>query len=128
MPAVGGRSASNACFEKWIGNRSVPAFGLWSVLYFGPTMKTNILRFDRLSHRWVRVLWAALVCLAGLPAPAVAQPRDVLTATAVSQRAKTTPGDKFAVAVILNLEEGWHVWPNKPVLPKGMEDVVATPT
>ncbi len=91
-------------------------------------MKTNTLPIDRLSRRWVRVLWAALFCLAAVPAPASAQPQEVLTATAVAQRTKTAPGDKFAVAIILNLEPGWHVWPNKPVLPKGMEDLVAIPT
>jgi thiol:disulfide interchange protein len=91
-------------------------------------MKNITLGIDRVSRPWVSLLWAAMICLAAIPTPASAQPREVLTATAVSQRTKTMPGDKFAVAVIFDLEQGWHVWPNKPVLPKGMEDVVATPT
>jgi thiol:disulfide interchange protein DsbD len=72
-------------------------------------------------------LAALLLCIVGGRA-AVAQPGDVMTATATAQRVKAAPGDRFAVAIILNFGEGWHAWPNKPVVPKGMEDLVAIPT
>ncbi len=49
-------------------------------------------------------------------------------ATSVSQKAKASPGDQFAVAVVLEYEENWHSWPNKPVLPKELEGVDARPT
>lgn len=59
---------------------------------------------------------------------APAQPSAVVTASAHAQRVRTTPGDQFSVAIVLDFADGWHAWPNKPVLPKGMEDLLAIPT
>jgi len=63
----------------------------------------------------------ALVLLVGLTSPARAQFGDpVVTATAKASKAVVTPGDQFTIAVIFEHEEGYHTWPNKPVVPKGV--------
>lgn len=99
-------------------------FGLWSVLYFtrmNPLLKAPPLPFARLC-----TLLAGIVALC-CASPASARQREVLHPSAVAQRTVTAPGDQFAIAFIMEFDEGWHAWPNKPVLPQGV-DVDATPT
>lgn len=54
---------------------------------------------------------------------AARQPSDVLTVKAVSQMKKVHRGDQFAVAVIFNVNSGWHVWPARGTakIPAGQE-------
>ncbi len=69
------------------------------------------------------VLFIALLALCADQAHA-----QKVTASSETQRLKAHAGDQFALAVVLDFAEGWHVWPNQPVLPKGYEDLQATPT
>lgn len=48
--------------------------------------------------------------------------------TAVSQQTHVMPGGQFAVAVVISFDDGWHAWPNRPVIPDVLEGVLATPT
>jgi thiol:disulfide interchange protein DsbD len=75
---------------------------------------------------WGALLIALLVVL--FPARTVLAQREVMHASAIAQRSVTAPGDQFAIAVILDFEDGWHSWPNKPVIPEGIEGLVAIPT
>lgn len=75
------------------------------------------------------VLAAVLTALFLTPAPARAlQPRQVVSIEVVPQREAAHPGDQFALAVIITLEDTWHIWPNQPVVPPALEGVDATPT
>ncbi|MBX3357282.1 MAG: thioredoxin family protein [Phycisphaeraceae bacterium] len=80
--------------------------------------------------RLVALAFASLLLL-GVPAPA-AQPAPSddapVAISAIAQRTTTQPGDRFAVAVVLEFAEGWHVWPHVPVVPKELDGVTATPT
>ncbi len=66
---------------------------------------------------------------ATLPSAAHAQPQEVLRVSAVAERGPVYPGDQFAVAIVMDFAEGWHAWPNKPVLPPELgTDFDAIPT
>jgi thiol:disulfide interchange protein len=71
---------------------------------------------NRLSA-WV---WAIVTSLC-LGAAAAAQPQ-VVTVTAKAQKASVVPGDQIAIAVVFDHEEGWHIHPSNPVVPKEMGD------
>ncbi len=65
-----------------------------------------------------------------LPA-ACAQPADdqpMVRVAAVAERTQTAPGDTFAVAVRFAFKEHFHIWPNSPVKPKGLDDLEPIPT
>ncbi|MBC7772378.1 MAG: hypothetical protein H7210_07785, partial [Pyrinomonadaceae bacterium] len=79
------------------------------------------------SARLFRVL-LSLVLLLGVQA-SVARAGETLTVSAVAQRTPVHPGEQFAVAIVMDFAEGWHAWPNVPVVPKGLEgDLDAIPT
>ncbi|MCU0688880.1 MAG: hypothetical protein MUE97_03955, partial [Phycisphaerales bacterium] len=48
--------------------------------------------------------------------------------TAVAERAVTLPGDRFVIAVQFAFAEHFHIWPNTPTVPAGMEELVPIPT
>ncbi|MGH7132641.1 MAG: cytochrome c biogenesis protein CcdA [Phycisphaerales bacterium] len=76
----------------------------------------------------VVVVMAAMLGLVGPAQSVVIQPADgKMTLTATVQRPKAAPGDQFAIALTMQFEDGWHAWPNQPIVPKGI-DVTPTPT
>ena len=48
--------------------------------------------------------------------------------TAESSAATAVPGSTLVIAVTLNHNEGYHTWPNEPVIPEALGDFPATPT
>lgn len=78
------------------------------------------------QHVVVGVLSLILIC-----SPAFGQrfaPSGRVHVTAVSQQTQVMPGGQFAVAVVIAFDDGWHAWPNKPVIPDVLDGVFATPT
>ena len=77
----------------------------------------------------VAAIIAAVVVLVEPARSVVIAPADdgKMTLTAAVQRPKAAPGDQFAIALTMQFEDGWHAWPNKPIVPKGI-DVTPTPT
>ncbi|MCX5692036.1 MAG: protein-disulfide reductase DsbD family protein, partial [Planctomycetota bacterium] len=66
--------------------------------------------------------WALLMAAALLVAPkAYAQP-EVVKVTFAADRASSAPGGTVLIAVTYNHEEGWHIQPNKPVVPPELGD------
>lgn len=80
------------------------------------------------SARFLRALLALLVLIGS--APAIAEADEALTVKAVAQREPVHPGEQFAIAIVMEFGEGWHAWPNVPVVPEGLEgtDFGAIPT
>ncbi|MFQ5889601.1 MAG: cytochrome c biogenesis protein CcdA [Gemmatimonadota bacterium] len=80
----------------------------------------------RTRARGGRVALAALAFLSGgLPlarSPAAAQPvwegEPAVTVRAVAARRVVRPGDQIAIAVVIEHAEGFHTWPNEPVVPE----------
>ncbi len=72
--------------------------------------------------RWLIVL-AGLVSALVAPLSEARQPADPLTARAVPQYTKVHAGEQFAVAVIIEVEDHWHIWPSasKGKLPSGVD-------
>lgn len=78
------------------------------------------------------------LCLSALlaaAAPAAAQPDfgfgggdDEIVVRAVAQRDAAHPGGEIVVAVVIDHADGFHTWPNEPVLPQELADFPTTPT
>jgi thiol:disulfide interchange protein DsbD len=58
--------------------------------------------------------------------PGVGDP--VLTLSAYANKAVASPGDQLAIAVVMDLIPGWHVWPNKPEAVEGVSGLTQIPT
>lgn len=79
--------------------------------------------------RWsVTAIATALLALAGVrsasgSAAAAGQPEGAgkMSLSGEAQRVKAAPGDQFAIALTMQFAEGWHAWPNKPVIPRGVD-------
>jgi len=89
---------------------------------------------------------AAILLLAAIALPAAAQfgqdstfgaprtsgetsePEKEVTASLLSSREAVTPGGQFAVAVVFDMIKGWHINPQKPVVPEAMGDFTPIPT
>ncbi len=41
--------------------------------------------------------------------------------TAIPSKPAAAPGDQIAVAVVLDIAHGWHIWPEKPDLPPALD-------
>ncbi len=79
---------------------------------------------------WAARAWAglatALVLLA--LAPAAAAQESMVTVTAKAQKASVVPGEQFAIAVVFDQQDGWHMHPHEPVVPPEMGDFTPIPT
>jgi len=72
-------------------------------------------------------LAAACLAIAGGPPDALAQvgfggPPDAVKVRAVPERAAVAPGDRLPIAIVLDFEDKFHSWPNKPVVPPEFGD------
>lgn len=52
----------------------------------------------------------------------------VVVVTAQAGKTVVRPGDQFPIAVVFDHAEGWHVHPNRPVVPESWEDFKPNPT
>ncbi len=82
-----------------------------------------------MQHRvWIV---SGLLVLLALFAPGF-QPRvraqGAVAVEVKTSRLKVSPGDQFAVAIVFQHDEGWHIHTNDPVVPKEWEDFAAIPT
>lgn len=77
------------------------------------------------APRWLALTLALALTWLGL---AQAARGDRVSVSAVPQRDQVVAGDQFAVAVIIDMEEGWHIWPSKPVIPPELGDFVPEAT
>lgn len=76
-------------------------------------------------------LIALVLALAGSGA-ALAQPggsgdAGPVRVSAIAQKTSVAPGDQIAIAVVFEIEDGWHIWPNEPKIPPEL-DLPAIPT
>ncbi|RIL10817.1 hypothetical protein DCC79_06845 [bacterium] len=56
-------------------------------------------------------------------------PPQAVSVRAVAERARVAPGDRLAVAVVLDYAESYHSWPNPPIIPPEFgADFPAIPT
>jgi thiol:disulfide interchange protein len=62
------------------------------------------------------------VLAALLLATAAARAQDEVVVTAKSSKAAVIPGEQFAIAVIFDHKEGWHIHPHQPVVPREFGD------
>ena len=85
-----------------------------------PSDKTN-----GIWRRWGSFLVALLAALV-LVAPAAAQ--DFVEVTAKPQKSAVVPGDQFAIAVVFDHQEGWHINPSDPAVPPEMGKFDPIPT
>lgn len=75
--------------------------------------------------RWIRLA----LCAAMLAAvSATARASGEVTVSATPQRSSAHPGAQLAIAVEFAFEDGWHIWPSKPVPPEGYGDAGVTAT
>jgi len=67
----------------------------------------------------------AVLLVAAFPSLASAQfgSTSKVTVTAVAQRSEVSPGEQFAIAVILDHAKGWHTQTNNPKLPDELKDL-----
>lgn len=75
-----------------------------------------------MSHKptLAAILLALLIPL-GLVNSAVAQQEGAaVSVSAKASRTVVAPGDQFVIAVVFEHAEGYHTWPNQPVLPPGI--------
>jgi thiol:disulfide interchange protein len=72
----------------------------------------------------------SLFILAALGAKVRAQLAEepAVSAWATPARSTVAPGDQLAVAITMQFAPGFHVWPNKPVLPKALQGLEPYPT
>ncbi len=75
----------------------------------------------------------ALAVAVGLGVPRVASAQvedgtDSVSVRAVPARAVVRPGDLVPIAVVFDHAEGFHSWPNTPVVPPVYRDVIPIPT
>lgn len=71
--------------------------------------------FRALTRAWSLVIGLCAAFLLAGPAPARAE--GEVSVSAVPQRSGVHPGEQFAVAVVVEFEDGWHMWPEKVTLP-----------
>ena len=53
---------------------------------------------------------------------------SVVEVSAFANKTVASPGDQLAIAVVLDMAETWHVWPNKPEPVPGVEGLTQVPT
>ena len=80
-----------------------------------------------------RLAAVALAVAVGLGVPRVASAQvedgtDSVSVRAVPARAVVRPGDLVPIAVVFDHAEGFHSWPNTPVVPPVYRDVIPIPT
>jgi thiol:disulfide interchange protein DsbD len=73
------------------------------------------------------LLRTVLVVLALAAGRVWAQAEDPVSVASKASKTKVAPGDTFAVAVVFDIEKGWHLHPNAPVLTPGMAAEQFTP-
>ncbi len=56
------------------------------------------------------------------------QPPEPVGVSAALSKSALRPGDQAAVAVIFEVEQPWHVWPNEPETPEGLDGFTPIPT
>jgi thiol:disulfide interchange protein DsbD len=83
-----------------------------------------------MAARWPAVVVAVA---AGLAAPPLAHAQveggaDSVEVRAVPAREVVRPGDLVPIAVVLDHADGFHSWPNRPVLPPPYRDLIPIPT
>jgi thiol:disulfide interchange protein len=76
----------------------------------------------------IRPILPALLLLAASALPAQAPPAGALEIRAVAARPSVRPGDQVVIAVVLEHREGFHTWPNQPVVPLEFAGVVPIAT
>ena len=54
--------------------------------------------------------------------------RTAVTVRVLAARSVVRPGDQLPLAVVIEHEEGFHSWPNKPVVPPQFDAVIPIPT
>jgi thiol:disulfide interchange protein DsbD len=67
-------------------------------------------------------LFLALVALLLLAPVARAATSDLVTIKATPSSTTVAPGGTLVVALEVDYADGWHSWPNKPVIPPGLDD------
>ncbi|HYF15452.1 MAG TPA: cytochrome c biogenesis protein CcdA [Phycisphaerales bacterium] len=82
---------------------------------------------------WGRALRSGIVAIAAAALPAAAtaaQPpaSDTVRVSIVAERSAVRPSDQIAVAVVFEMDEGWHIHTNEPKIPASWGDFPATPT
>lgn len=77
-----------------------------------------------MTKTWLTVA-SLLFCVFGVTFAAAGQPTNPVKVSAVPQFTKVHAGDQFAVAVIVDFDEHWHIWPpaTKGKVPAGIEDL-----
>jgi thiol:disulfide interchange protein len=68
------------------------------------------------------VLAALLAAMLAFFAPATAMAQDEVVVSVKAQKQAVVPGETLAIAVVFDHEDGWHIHPNKPVVPPEMGD------
>lgn len=58
--------------------------------------------------------------------PGLGEP--VLTLSAAFNKPVVSPGDQIALAVVMDIVHGWHIWPHQPKAVQGIRGLVQTPT
>ncbi len=76
----------------------------------------------------VSCAWMLASLLMALALPSQARADGEVTVSAQAQRVTAHPGDQFAVAVVFEFEEGWHIWPHVPELPPELKGLEPIPT
>jgi len=76
----------------------------------------------------IRPILPALLLLATHVLPAQAPPAGALEIRAVAARPSVRPGDQVVIAVVLEHRQGFHTWPNQPVVPPEFAGVVPIAT
>lgn len=68
-----------------------------------------------------RIVGFVAAVFGAILSPAMAQP-DVLSVSAEPQATKVHAGDQFAIAVTIDLQDKWHIWPaqGKAEIPNGL--------
>ncbi len=69
-----------------------------------------------------------LLVLALLAHTAWAQPQSPVTVSATPMRTEVRPGDQLPIAITFEIEEPWHIWPNKPEVPPELDGFTPVPT
>jgi thiol:disulfide interchange protein len=65
----------------------------------------------------IKRMWHIVAVLLAMALPAVAAGQSVVEVSAKASKAAVAPGEQFAIAVIFDHEEGWHIHTNEPVVP-----------
>lgn len=78
----------------------------------------------------IRSLRALLLCVValGIAVQAAAQPPSPVSVSSALSKSALRPGDQAAVAVIFEIEEPWHIWPNEPETIEDLDGFTPIPT